>query len=319
MFLFTRFDDYPSVEVVVTFEDGSSVEANSHLWYEFMLPWKLSRNHETSYNADISRALAALMPKKATNRERLAGQGFDAALAKTVMSYIDADWKLLDAGKRAETALTEIRRKYSIERAEINPYHHPEYGTATYKGEPEEMNLHATVRKPTFPPNVTDALVLRYVKGEVEGIPEFLKKAQKYEDLTLSVPWLSQFILEHPSVEVRISYVHDLSFGDKAMQVFRNDMHAIRKDFLIKDAEAEKSELVLLIVGTEYAETYWLVFPDKRVILWRYGGPSGLLKWKDTDFSTKRCSEYQGVFGGCVGAVVSTGGELAQSKKAMPD
>ena len=63
-----------------------------------------------------------------------------------------------------------------------HPYHHPEYGTATYKGEPEEVNLHATLRKATFPPGVSVALVLRQVQGRVEGVETFLANAEKYEN-----------------------------------------------------------------------------------------------------------------------------------------
>jgi hypothetical protein len=315
MFQFVRNDDYPGAGIVVTFQDGSAIKAESDSSYEFLLPWRLSRNDETTYNADISRALAALMPKKATNRERLAGHGFDAALAEAVMRDIETDWKLLDVDNKIGSEMTEIRKKYSVERAELDSYHHPEYGTATYKGEPEEINLHATIRKSSFPPNVSDALVLRYANGKAEGVQEFLEKAGKYEDLALSLPWISEFIQEHPNVLVRISYVHGLSFSDKAMRIFRNDMHAIGKDALVKEVETQKSEIALLITGREHAETYWLVFPDKHVILWRYGGATGLLNWKDGGFSTQHCSEYQGSFGGCVGAVVSASGELEQTKR----
>jgi hypothetical protein len=95
--------------------------------------------------------------------------------------------------------------------------------------------------------------------------------------------------------------VHDFSFGDKALRVFTNDMHAIGKDNLIEEAKTHQSEITLLITGIEHAESYWLVFPDKHMVLWRYGGPSGLLDWTQADFSANRCSEYQGVTGGCGG------------------
>jgi hypothetical protein len=107
--------------------------------------------------------------------------------------------------------------------------------------------------------------------------------------------------------------VHDSSFGDKALRVFTNDMHAIGKDNLSGEVKAQQSQITLLITGIEHAESYWLLFPDKHMILWRYGGPSGLLNWKQADFSTTRCSEYQGVVGGCVGAVVSPDGVLSRT------
>jgi hypothetical protein len=317
MFHFVRTDDYPSAKVLVTFDDGSSVSAESHAWYEFMLPWKLSRGGETTYNADISRAVAALMPKKATNRERLAGQRFDAALAESVMRYIEDDWKLLDTESKLGGALTEIRAEYAVETAEVNPYHHPEYGIEWNTNQAHETNLHAILHKTDASSNYVVALVLRVSNSRAEGVEKFLRSSQTYEAVPLSIPWLADYIRQYPRVLFRVSYVHDCSFGDKAMRVFTNDMHSIGKDNLSAEAKAQQSQITLLITGIKYAESYWLVFPDKHMILWRYGGPSGLLNWKQADFSTTRCSEYQGVVGGCVGAIVSSDGVLVRT--SSPD
>jgi hypothetical protein len=108
-------------------------------------------------------------------------------------------------------------------------------------------------------------------------------------------------------------YVHDESFGDKAMQVFAADMHAIGKDTLVLDVKAKQADIALVIIDISYFEAYWLVFPDKHMILWRYGGGSdGLIIWPADDFRVKRCSEYQPVSGGCIGAVISADGNLVK-------
>jgi hypothetical protein len=312
MFQFVRTDDYPSTDIALKFEDGSVLTAESHSWYEFMLPWKLSRNGETTYNADISRAVAALMPNKATNRERLAGKGLDVALAESVMGYIENNWKLLDAENKLGDTLNDLRREYTIGSAEINPYHHPEYGIEWSTKQPHETNLHAILHNAGVPSNYVVALVLRITNNKAEGVEQFLRSSQKYQAAPVSVPWLADYIRQHPRVLFRVSYVHDFSFGDKALRVFTNDMHAIGKDNLIEEAKTHQSEITLLITGIEHAESYWLVFPDKHMVLWRYGGPSGLLDWTQADFSANRCSEYQGVTGGCVGATVSPGGILSK-------
>ncbi len=280
--------------------------------YEFMLPWKLTRHEETTYNANISRAVAALMPEKTTNRERLAGAGFNDALADAVMRYVENDWKLLDAENRAGGALADIRGAYAIVAAEINQYHHPEYGVEWSAKQRRETNLHASLRKAAFPPNVVDALVLPYQNDRIEGVDNFLRSVEKYEALVFSIPWLQDYIREHPRVPIRVSYVHDASFGDRAMKVFAADMHAMGKNEVVRDVRALKSQLALLITGTTYAESYWLVFPDKHMMLWRYGGPSGLLKWAPENFPAGRCSAYHPVSGGCAGVVVSRDGALAE-------
>jgi hypothetical protein len=307
-----RTDDYPSVVVTVTYDDGSTMSAKSVAWDPFMLPWLVGRNGERTYNANISRALATVMPQKTTNRDRLTGKGFDAAIAEGVMRYIERDWKLLDAENRAGEAVAVLRRVYTVKTAEIDSYHHPEYGKEWTGGKPHETNLHASLSKPTFPQNVVDALVLQSANGKIEGVDQFLRSAEKYESLALSVPWLREYIQKHPQVPVRISYVHNASFGDKAMEVFTADMHAKGRDDLVPPAKAKQSEIALLIVGQTYAESYWLVFPDRHLMLWRFGGPSGLLKWKTDDFPAGRCAAYSPPFGGCAGSVVSASGELVR-------
>jgi len=313
LFHFARTDDYPFADIVVTFADGSSLSAESHSWYEFMLPWKLSGNAEATYNADISRAIAALLPKKATNRERLAGGHFDVAVSESVMSYIERQWKLLATENRLGGMLTDIRREYTVEDADINPYHHPEYGIEWSPKGPHETNLHATLHRAGAPSNYVVALVLRITDNRVEGVEQFLRGSERYQDVPFSIPWMADYIREHPRDLFRVSYVHNASFGDKAMRVFGDDMRAIGKDDLLEEAQKHQSELTLLITGMKYAESYWLVFPDRRVVLWRYGGPSGLLNWTPADLLTHRCSKYQGVVGGCVGATVSPEGVLEKT------
>lgn len=309
MFKSVRFDDYPSADISVTFRDGTILSASSRSWHEFMLPWKLSGDQQT-FNANISRAVAALMPVKATNRDRLAGLGFDVAVAGAVMRYIEDDWKLLDTQNKAGPALKSIGSTYTVETAEINPYHHPEYGTEWSGNQPHQENLHATLRRLGLPSQVSFALVLLDQDGRIEGVDEFLRSAPKYETLALSLPWLNDFMREHNKVPIRISYVHNASFGERAMQMFAADMHSIGKDALVEEIKARQSDIALLITGMTYAESYWLVMPDKRMVLWRYAGPSGLLKWKPNDFVAGKCSAYAPVSGGCVGAVVSPDGEL---------
>jgi hypothetical protein len=63
------------------------------------------------------------------------------------------------------------------------------------------------------------------------------------------------------------------------------------------------------VLNVNYGD-WWLVLPDRRMILWRYESVMGLLGWKKSDFHVHECTEYQGVTGGCVGTVVSPDGEL---------
>lgn len=92
--------------------------------------------------------------------------------------------------------------------------------------------------------------------------------------------------------------VHDKSLSDKALQNFAADMHALGKDKLVNEVRQVQSQVAVLNVS--YGD-WWLVLPDRRMILWRYESVIGLLGWKKSDFSAQECTDYQANNGGCVG------------------
>jgi hypothetical protein len=306
LFSFTRFDDNPGASVKVTYGDGKTILAKTHSYYVFMLPWQIDGGE--TYNAQVSRAVASLMPKDTVNKERLAGDDFSKEFGESVMQFIDRDWKLLDARNRAGGALDQIKSKYQIIAAEINPYHNVNYGVEWDSGKPHETNLHVTVRKSTFPKGLSNKVVLRMNGSEPEGVAGFLEGASKYEDLVLSTPLFQEHFRDQPRTPVWISYVHDASFGEKAMRIFAADMHAIGKDNVIPAVRAQQKEIALVSVGG----AYWLVFPDKHLLLWRFDGPNGLLRWKPETFPFRECSDYRKVSGGCVGSEISAGGKSVE-------
>jgi hypothetical protein len=310
LWMYSKFDDYPRARVEIEFEDGSKLKASTSSYYVFMIPWQVDGQNGTTYNADISKAVAALLPEKAVNKGRLTGPDLAEQLTKALINSIETEWNLRGTEEMAGDSLKQLRQKYEVVSAEITPYHHPEYGTATYKKEPEERNLHVSLRKTEFPPNVADATVLKVNHGNVEGVDQFLANAWKYEKLALSVPWLNQFVHDHPKVFFRISYVHDASFGDKALRTFVGDMKLRQRQDLINQVTTQQKDIALLIVGMTYSESYWLVFPDKHMLLWRYGGPSGLLNWKPSDFGEGECADYRVNNGGCSGGEVAASGSL---------
>jgi hypothetical protein len=123
LFEFSKTDDYPFADVEVTFEDGSKIRASSHSYYVYMLPWTFDGKNDESYNADISRAVSALLPPKTVNKERLGGDDFLKELVDAVIGSIETGWNLLGTEDRAGDALRALRSTYIVERADINPYH----------------------------------------------------------------------------------------------------------------------------------------------------------------------------------------------------
>lgn len=79
------------------------------------------------------------------------------------------------------------------------------------------------------------------------------------------------------------------------------------REDLISVVQAQQPQIALLHVGF----VYWLLFPDKHMLLWRFEGPRGFLKWKPSDFPAGKCGEYYWVNdGGCSGREISPDGEL---------
>lgn len=303
-------DDYPFVHVEVDFNDETKLVASSTSQFPYMLPWCVGPNKSASYNPEISRAVSALLPPKTVNKDRLAEAEIARALSEAVMGEIESAYDLRGVEDRVGPDLARLRRSYQVTSATIDPWLRPEYGPDKFNSEHEEWNLHVTLHSAALPPNVSDAVSLPYRKDHIEGIDGFLASAAKYEQTVLSVPWLKEYILSHPKVRVRISYVNDASLGDKAFRTLAGDMRRRERSDLVDKIKAQQKQITLILVGTEYAETYWLVFPDKHLLLWRYQGPGGLLKWSPPDFGEGECADYGINDGGCSGREVDASGTL---------
>jgi hypothetical protein len=305
-------DDVPYVEVEITEADGSKTIISSDKQPTFMLPWKIEKNGQTfeTYNAEISRALTALLPKKFTNRERLSGENFRYILAQSVMWRIKENWNLLEAENKDGDAFSNLKENYEILSAEINPHHGVDFGDEWEKGVSPGRNLHAILRKSDFPKRFAVALKLPFRNGKVENLEIFHDKIDAYRNLIFSVPWLKNHI-ENANGGIWLRFVTNRSFSEKAMKRFAADMNKIGKNELVAEIEKEQENIALISVGggLEYYQSYWLVLPNKKVILWRYRYPL-LLNWSEKDFETKECSDRISAGLKCIGAVIEPDGNI---------
>ena len=142
--------------------------------------------------------------------------------------------------------------------------------------------------------------------GNILGVENFLQTGARYEDLTLSVTWLMDWLRAHPENHAWLFNVHGLSFGEHAMQIFSKDMRLRERSDLVEKVRAAQSQVALLKVdGAD-----WLIFPDRHLLLWRYEWSRGLLNWTPNDFGEGECAEYRVNNGGCSGREVSPDGTL---------
>ena len=193
------------MKVTIHYDDGSRTVISSHSQSEFMLPWKVEGGNATVGNIQqehLGGLWLQSMPKKATNRERISGQGLDLGLAWVVMDAIEGDWNLSNVKAHASEALVKIGNVYKILSADINPYHDVTFGIYVKDGKGEgEENLHLELNRSDFPQGFAVTAILLYRGGTVFGVDHFLQDGSQYEGLALSVPWLSKLREEYPEIE----------------------------------------------------------------------------------------------------------------------
>ena len=305
-------DDYPGFGVEITELDESKTIVGSDEQPSFMLPWEIVRNGKTiqTYNANISRSLVALLPKKFTNRERLSGENLRRILAESVMREIKDEWQLLDAQNKAGNTLNALKQNYKILSAEINSNHDFDFGDEYKKDKILEKNIHLMLKKTDYPSSFSIQLKLPIQNEKVENLDNFQSKINKYQDLVFSISWLKNYI-ESGKINIELRFIRNRSFSEKAMKKFAADMNKIGKSELVLEVEKEQENIALIGVGggLEYYQSFWLVLPNKKVILWRYRYPM-LLNLNEKDFQANECTDNIAAGLKCIGAVISPDGTI---------
>lgn len=311
-------DDYPGVRVRITFADGGKVSAESRGQGPYLLPWTLTPGGKT-YDARIARAVAALLPAGAVNRERMNGESLPGQLADAVKDSLEEKLVRLDAENRAGAALEELRTQFRVERPEVSSYHGPAHGKQWDQQGEHETNLHVRLHRAGLPQNLATRAVLLHSDGKTEGVAGLLANGAKYEALVTTTPWLMSFIRSNPKVDIEVLYVHDMSFGEHALETFTKDMQASGKMGLIERVRSQQSEIALLVAVGRATASYWLLFPDHHMLLWRFQGSSDLLQWKAAEFGEPRCGDYRGLHTGCPGAEITPQGVLVRESNTRDE
>jgi hypothetical protein len=84
------FDYSAYCKVEIFFNHGSKLSAETYSYSVFMLPWKIEGRSFT-FNADIARAVAALLPDESANKITLMGSELASQLAYAVMASLEQE------------------------------------------------------------------------------------------------------------------------------------------------------------------------------------------------------------------------------------
>jgi hypothetical protein len=253
---------FSSQEVVtsatIIFDDGSRTLIESHSAHEYMLPWTIQTGRQITYNANISRALAALMPADATNQAGLAGKDlgdeFEVELANAVMGEIIDKWNLVATEAKVGDTLARLRKNYVIEKADLL-----EFGSREGISKYGESNLDALLHRAADPPNLSYQMVLPFTEGRVQGLDGFLHAAAGMRVQVMAIPWLKAYIREHAEIPFRIVFAAGKSLSDAPLSYFSTDMQSAGKERLAEEVRGKQAETVLLAVGGLYHQSYWIV------------------------------------------------------------
>jgi hypothetical protein len=256
-------DDYPEMSATVNIGDREfGVQTRSQ--HPFMLPWSGNDRPRGGYNCQITQAIATLLPKKFSNRERLVlNDRFRGELTEQVMRSVEHQWSLLDTEFKVGPEVAPVLARFTPLKSAIS-----NLSSIDLDG-PEAWN--AELRSDDFPSNLIVGVSLRYYKKKLIGVDEFLTQIPKYSDLVLSVPWLSTYLRTHQETTVELRYVDGRSLSPKAEERLTADLLKHGKTELanVVSQRAMNSAFIEVNAGSG-CWSRAIVFPTKDVLLWHF-------------------------------------------------
>lgn len=305
-------DDFPRFEVVIRYSEGDDTRIFSDSQFPFMIPWQVAfgDKERTTFNARISMALASFLPSKFTNSRRLEATGFAETLAATVLRRTEAEWKRLEVMEKFNDVVETFAKEYTIVSMELNSNHDSDFGTPWNTKPAPEKNLHILLRKEDFPVGFALKLILPIENGKVQNIDSFKERIGSYLRSLNSIPWLRDFI-ETGGKPVWLRFVKNRSFSEKGMRTFADDMNAVRKPHMVAEVESVQDQVVALSIGggLEYYQSFWLILPNGRSVVWRHYNASPL---PQLTLTGKECAQPRSNTTPCVGALISPEGTIIE-------
>ena len=237
----------------------------------FMVPFHVKSEREWvgTYNCEIGRALADLLPDEFPNRYRLAGEAFLRRLAEAVLAERRGEWSLLEAQAQFGDDLAALGGRFGIERSMFGNIGSFDVGNSDYSTYP---SWNAALHDARLPRNVAIGVSLPVRDGRLASLDPFLDQIDAIEEGVMGVPWLAAYLATHPEVMVEIRFVTDRSLSTKAREGILETMTGSGRG---KQALAIASSLydgVLLEVDEGSDWSRWVLLPDGTLMLWHFKG-----------------------------------------------
>jgi hypothetical protein len=261
-------DDYPKMLVTVNY-GGREFSIQSDSQNAFMLPWSGTDSPRGGYSCKISQTIAALVPKGFTNRNRLVlGNEFRSNLTERVMYSIRDEWNMLDTEYKVGPAVAPIFAQFTPLKSEISNLSSVDLDG----GEAWNAELSST----ELPKNLLIGVSLSFSKKELKGVDTLLTQVPKYTKLVLSVPWLHEYLKDHPDTKIELRYVNGSSLSPKALKDLTEDLRKHDKTELANKVSQQASESSFVEINNGASASSlgcWsraIVLPSREVLLWHF-------------------------------------------------
>ncbi|HEY0782762.1 MAG TPA: hypothetical protein VGE98_09925 [Thermoanaerobaculia bacterium] len=289
-------DDYPTLAATLTLRGGETIRVSSKRQQGlFMLPWEVERAGVAffTYNADINRALVALMPKGFANRDRIAGRWLRSEIATWVVSAKALTWGAEAARRRFGPALGE---RYEILESRFGSENTIDLAAG-------DRNLWvARLRDRSLPAQFDIAAAIPFRADGLVGLDAFRKGIDRNVTLVLSQPWLT----ENARGRITLHWARDRSLSPEAAAKLLADLRSGGKTELARQLAPLLQRAAFLEVELSCCSgiSRWIVLADGRTVLWHFGsgGGAGSLAQALAGMGSWTCNGWT-----CVGAVFDHG------------
>ncbi|MCW5965735.1 MAG: hypothetical protein KIT83_16980 [Bryobacterales bacterium] len=316
-------DDSPWVAVDLRFTNGQVWKVSSDQQYPLMLPWQLlsEEGPKSTFNGRVPMAVLKLLPDGVLNSQRLTTESFlRQYIRRAVVPHVEEEWmKFLR--DEPSSPLAFLHGSYQILKAAISAQ--PAYNRAPDEPRYRSFSGWVRLRRADDPraPEI-DADGLRFSANEVANPVDVLSRIHQYDLLFQEVPWLREAAQTDfdlgATIHVRnptpsyfpmreFPVMPPVSITEPEMVMLVKDLIALRKESLLEGIERSREQVVLL---TTRDRTWWLILPDKRVVLWKFIEGANLIRWTPEQIPYSRCSPPEHKNLRCVGAVIHPNGEL---------
>jgi hypothetical protein len=164
-------------------------------------------------------------------------------------------------------SLGTLKQRFTIRQSSVS--------SVQKKGKPKEEIWEGVLQSSSLPPVVTLQVTLPVRGGRVVAPDGIAERIERMAALPFSVSWFKTLVEQHAGVEVIVHFETDRSLPPLWLRQFVDQMNqgtAEQKALGAEVAGAAAEVSFFQMKRDEDRWSRWIVFPDRRMVLWDYHG-----------------------------------------------